>query len=54
MTFCFTKMAKNVLRNPGRALDITANTVRTAASFNTEATLSTITDMINIYHTGKG
>ena len=48
------KMAKSGSKNPGRALDITADTVRGAACKNPEAALSTITDVINFYHTSEG
>ena len=35
-------MAKNVLKNPGRALDVTANSATAAASRNPTAALSTL------------
>ena len=47
------KMAKNVIKNPGRALDITANIATAAASRNPENVLSTLPEVINFYHTGK-
>ena len=46
------KMAKNVLKNPGRAMDIKANIATAAASRNPEAALSTLPELISIYNTG--
>ena len=46
-------IAKNALKNPGKALDITANLASPAASTNHKAALSTLPDVINFYHTGK-
>ena len=48
------KLAKNVLSNPGRALDLTAKRVTAAASKSPKAALSTLPEVINFYHTGKG
>ena len=48
------KLATNVLKNPGRALDITADIATAAAGRNPKAALSTLPDVINFYHTGKG
>ena len=48
------KMAKNVLTNPGRALDLTAKIATAAASRNSIQTLSTLSDMITFYNTAKG
>ena len=48
------KMAKNVLSNPGRALDLTAKIATAAASRNSKQALSTIPELITIYNTGKG
>ena len=47
------KMAKNVLRIPGRALDITSNVACAVASRNPKAILSTLPELINFYTTGK-
>ena len=47
------KLAKNVLKNPSRALDITAN-IATAASRCPKNVLSTLPEVINFYHTGNG
>ena len=48
------KLAKNVLKNPSRALDITANIASAAASRSPKNVLSTLPEVINFYHTGKG
>ena len=48
------KLAKNVLSNPGRALDLTAKKATAAATKNPKAGLSTLPEVINFYHTGKG
>ena len=48
------KMAKRVVKNPSRFLDISANVATTAASRNPKNVLSTIPEVINFYHSGKG
>ena len=48
------KMAKNVLSNPGRALDITAKLATAAASRNSKQARSTLPELITFYNTGKG
>ena len=48
------KMAKNVLSNPGRALDLTAKIATAAASRNSKQALSTLPELIKFYNTGKG
>ena len=48
------KMAKNVLKNPGRALEIGANVGTAFASRNPKAALTSLPEVINFYHTGKG
>ena len=48
------KLAKNVISNPGRALDLTANIATAAATKSPKAALSTIPEVINFHHTGKG
>ena len=48
------KLATNVLKNPGRALEIGANTATAAATKSPKAALSTLPEVINFYHTGKG
>ena len=48
------KMAKNILSNPGRALDLTAKIATAATTRSPKAALSTLPEVINFYHTGKG
>ena len=48
------KMAKNVLKNPGRALEIGANVGTAFASRNLKAALTSLPEVINFHHTGKG
>ena len=48
------KLPKNVLKNPGRALEIGANIATAAATKSPKAALSTLPEVINFYHTGKG
>ena len=48
------KSATNVLKNPGRALEIGANIATAAATKSPKAALSTLPEVINFYHTGKG
>ena len=48
------KLAKNVLSNPERALDLTAKLATAAATKSPKAALSTLPEVINFYHTGKG
>ena len=48
------KLATNVLRNPSRFLEIVANVATAAVSKNPKAALSTLPEVINFYHTGKG
>ena len=48
------KLAKNVISNPGRALDLTAKIATAAATKSPKAALSTLPELINFYHTGKG
>ena len=48
------KLAKNVVSNPGRALDLTAKIATAAATKSPKAALSTLPEVINFYHTGKG
>ena len=47
-------MAKNLLQNPGRALDITTNVVSALASRNPEAALSALLEVRTFYNTGEG
>ena len=48
------KLAKNVLSNPGRALDLTAKIATAATTKSPKAALSTLPEVTNFYHTGKG
>ena len=48
------KMAKNVLSNTGRALDLTAKISTALASRNSKQALSTLPELITFYNTGKG
>ena len=48
------KLATNVLKNQGRALEITSNIATAAATKSPKAALSTSPEVINFYHTGKG
>ena len=48
------KMAKNVLSNPGRALDLTAKIATAAAPRNFKQALSILPELITFCNTGKG
>ena len=48
------KLATNVLKNLGRALEITSNIATAAATKSPKAALSRLPEVINFYHTGKG
>ena len=48
------KLATNVIKNPGIALEITSNIATAAATKSPKAALSTLPEVINFYHTGKG
>ena len=48
------KMARNVLSNPGRALDLTAKIATAAAARNSKQAPSTLPELITFYNTGKG
>ena len=48
------KLATNLLKNPARALEIGANIGTAAISRNPKAIASTLPEVINFYHTGKG
>ena len=47
------KMAKNVLSNPGRALDLTAKIATAAASQTSKQALSTLPELLTFYNTRK-
>ena len=48
------KVAEDVLRNPGRALDVTANVTGAVASRKPKAASSSLPEVINFYYSGKG
>ena len=48
------KLATNALKNPARFLEIGANVATAAATKSPKAALSTLPEVINFYHTGKG
>ena len=48
------KLSIIVIKNPGRALEITSNIATAAASKSSKAALSSLPEVINFYHTGKG
>ena len=48
------KLAKNVKSNQERALDLTAKIATAAATKSPKAALSTLPEVINFYHTGRG
>ena len=47
------ELAKNVLKDPGRALELGANVGSAFASRSPKTTLSSIPQFINFFHTGK-
>ena len=47
-------LANNVVKNPGRALDITTNTATSAASRSPKNVISLLPELMNNCHTGKG
>ena len=47
-------MAKNVLKNHSRALDITANIATAAGSRNRKNLMKSLSQLITYYNTGKG
>ena len=48
------KLAKNLISNPGRALDLTAKIATAASTKSPKAALSTLSEVINFYHSGRG
>ena len=48
------KLTTNVLKKPGRALEVTPKIATAAASGCRKVALSRLPEMINFYHTGKG
>ena len=47
-------MARNVSKNPGRALDITANIATAAAARNPKNVMPTLPELLTFYNTEKG
>ena len=47
-------MAKNVLSNPGQALDSTGKIATAAVSKNSKQALSTLPELMTFYNNGKG
>ena len=47
-------MAKNVLKNPSRALDVTANFATAAASRNPKTVMKSLPELITFSNTEKG
>ena len=47
------KMVRNVLKNPSRALDFTANITRAAASRISKKVMKSLPELITFYNTGK-
>ena len=52
--FVSKKMAKSVLKDPGRVLEVRANIGIALPSRNSKAASSSIPKFIKFYHTGKG
>ena len=48
------KLATNALKNPARLPESGANVATAAASRNPKPASSTLSEVINFYHTGKG
>ena len=48
------KIAIIVLKNRERALEITSNIATAAATRNSKDVISTLPEVINIFHTGRG
>ena len=48
------QLAKTAIKNPRRALDITANNATAAASRSPKNVRSTPAEVIYFYHTGRG
>ena len=48
------KLATNFLKNTRRALEITSNVATAAATKSPKAALSSLPEVLNFYHTGKG
>ena len=48
------KLATNVIKNPGRALEIGGNVSSSCASRSPKAALSSLPELIKFYHTREG
>ena len=48
------KLATSISKTPGRTLEFTSNIASAGATKNPEAALSSLPEMNNFYHTGKG
>ena len=48
------KLATNILKNPGRTLEISSNIATAPATKSPKAALSSLPEMINSYNTAKG
>ena len=47
-------MARNVLKDPGQALELAANVGSAFVSRNPKAAFSSLPEVINFYRTGRG
>ena len=47
------KLATNVIKHPGRALELTSNIATATAGKSPRAALLSCPELINVYHTGK-
>ena len=47
------KLASNIVKNPGRALEITLKIATAAATEIPKAAFSTLPEVITLYHAGK-
>ena len=50
----YLKSGKNKIKNPIGALEISANVATAAASRNPKNVLSTLPELINFFHKGRG
>ena len=53
-TSCIKKMTNNVINNPRKAMDITANIATAAATRISKKILKTLTELITFQNTGRG
>ena len=54
MTSCIRKDDKKQLKAPGEALEVGANVATAFSSRSAKAALSSLPELIKLYHTGKG